>query len=277
VSDPDASHVKHALESAEFLMVVDIFPTPTTELAHLVLPGASFAEKEGTFSNSERRVQRVRKAIEPVGEARVDWEIFQEISNRMGYPMNYRSAEDVFTEIGQVTPSYAGMSYPRLEGDGLSWPCPTLDHPGTVYLHKGKFSRGLGLFHAVDFRPPAEEPDQEYPFWLTTGRAYMHYHTGTMTRRSRHLHNEMPESVAEIHPEDAAALQVRDGDVLQISSRRGTIRSRVQVTKTIGKGVVFMPFHFVEASANVLTNAALDPIAKIPEYKVCAVKLERAA
>jgi formate dehydrogenase major subunit len=277
VSDPDVNHVKHALEAAEFLMAIDIFPTPTTELAHVVLPAVSFAEKDGTFSNSERRVQRVRKAINPVGEAKIDWEIIQELSNRMGYPMSYASSEEVFAEIRQLTPSYAGISYPRLEGEGLCWPCPNTDHPGTVYLHKDKFSRGLGLFHAIDYRPPAEQPDEEYPFWLTTGRSYVHYHTGTMTRRSEHLHREMPESIMELHPEDADSLQIKDGDKVSIISRRGSITSRVQLTNRVSKGLVFMPFHFAESSANVLTNAALDPIAKIPEYKVCAVKLEKAA
>ena len=277
VSDPDITHVKHALKSAEFLMVIDIFPTPTTELAHLVLPGCSFAEKDGTFSNSERRVQLVRKAIEPVGEARADWEIFRELSTRMGYPMSFQSAEEVFDEIAKVTPSYAGMSYARLEGEGLCWPCPTADHPGTIYLHKDRFSRGKGLFAAIDYRPPAEEPDSEYPFWLTTGRSYVHYHTGTMTRISPHLHREMPEVIMELHPEDAQVLQLHEGELARVSSRRGSILSRVQLTERVSKGLVFIPFHFAESAANMLTNPALDPIAKIPEYKVCAVKLEKAA
>ncbi len=277
VSDPDTQHVKHALKAAELLVTIDIFPTPTTELAHVVFPGACFAEKDGTFSNSERRVQRVRKAISPPGEARVDWAIFQELSNRMDYPMNYQSAEEIFAEIAQVAPSYAGITYPRLEGDGLCWPCPTADHPGTQYLHKDRFSRGRGLFHAIDYRPPAEEPDSEYPFWLTTGRSYVHYHTGTMTRVSPHLDREMPELIMEIHPDDARILDLQDGATARVSSRRGSILSKVQFTERIGKGVVFLPFHFAENAANVLTNTALDPIAKIPEYKVCAVKLEKAA
>jgi formate dehydrogenase major subunit len=277
VSDPDCHHVKHALEAAELMVVLDIFPTPTTDLAHVVLPAASFAEKDGTFSNSERRVQRVRKAIDPVGEAKADWRIIQELSSRMGYPMSYESAEDIFKEMALLTPSYAGMTYPRLAGQGLCWPCPTPDHPGTVYLHKDRFSRGMGLFSAIDYRPPAEEPDEEYPFWLTTGRAYVHYHTGTMTRRSSHLHSEMPEAVMEIHPDDALRLQAQEGDMMRITSRRGTIMSRIQLTDRIGKGVIFMPFHFAESAANVLTNPALDPIAKIPEYKVCAVRVEKAA
>jgi len=277
VSDPDIHHVKHALEAAECLVVLDIFPTPTTELAHVVLPAASFAEKDGTFSNSERRVQLVRKAVEPPGEAKADWEIIRELSNRLGYPMDYKSSEEIFEEIRKVAPSYAGMTYPRLEGEGLCWPCPTTEHPGTAYLHAGKFSRGLGLFAAIDYRPPAEEPDEEYPFWFTTGRAYVHYHTGTMTRRSSHLDQEMPESVTEVHPEDAKRMSLREGDVVEVASRRGSVFSRVQITDRIGKGVVFMPFHFAESAANTLTNAALDPVAKIPEYKVCAVKLAKVA
>jgi predicted molibdopterin-dependent oxidoreductase YjgC len=277
VSDPDLQHVKHALEAVEFLCVIDIFPTPTTELAHVVFPAASFAEKDGTFTNSERRVQRVRKAVNPPGEARVDWAIVQDLSNRIGYAMNYGDAKDVFKEITQVTPSYAGMSYPRLEEEGLCWPCPTPDHPGTPYLHKDRFARGKGLFHAIDYRDPAEMPDESYPFWFTTGRSYAHYHTGTMTRVSPHLHREMPEAVMEIHPEDAAALRCQDGDRVRVSSRRGSIVTRISLTERIGKGVVFMPFHFAESAANVLTIAALDPVCKIPEYKVCAVKIEQAA
>jgi len=277
VSDPDVEHVRHALQQLEFLCVIDIFPTPTTELAHVVLPAASYAEKEGTFSNSERRVQRVRKAIDPVGDARPDWQIIQDLSNRVGYPMNYGSPEEIFEEIRQVTPSYAGITYERIEGEGLCWPCPTTDHPGTPYLHKDRFARGKGLFHAIDYRPPAETPDQDYPFWLTTGRSYVHYHTGTMTRISPHLEREMPEVLLEMHPDDAAAYGVRDGDVVRVSSRRGTVTTKVQVTDRIGKGVLFMPFHFTESAANVLTNTALDPVCKIPEYKVCAVKVEKAA
>jgi len=277
VSDPDSGHVKHALEKAEFLMVVDIFPTPTTEMAHLVLPGVCFAEKNGTFSNSERRVQMVRKAVEPPGEARTDWRIFQDIARRMGYPMSYETAEDVFEEIARMTPSYGGMRYERLQGDGLCWPCPAPDHPGTVYLHKDRFARGLGLFHAIDYRPPAETPDDDYPFWLTTGRVHTHYHTGTMTRRSPHLHRETPEAVMEMHPDDAASMGIQEGETVRLSSRRGSILTRVGLTERVDRGLVFMPFHFAESAANVLTNTAYDPIAKIPELKVCAVKLEKAA
>lgn len=277
VSDPDSNHVKHALKQLDFLMVLDIFPTETAQLAHLVLPAACYAEKDGTFTNTERRVQRIRKAVEPPGEAMADWEILRDLSNRMGNPAHYTSAAHVFDEMARLTPSYAGMSYKRLEGKGLCWPCPTPDHPGTTYLHKDKFTRGRGLFHAIDYRPPAEEPDGEYPFWFTTGREYMHYHTGTMTRLSPHLEQEMDRSVIEINVEDAKQLGLREGDPVQVSSRRGTVETRVRVTDRIGKGVLFMAFHFAESAANVLTNAALDPVAKIPEFKVCAVKLKKAA
>jgi formate dehydrogenase alpha subunit len=277
VSDPDVHHVEKALRKAELLVLQDIFLTPTAELAHVVLPGASFAEKDGTFSNTERRVQRVRKAIDPVGNSRADWEILQDLSTRFGYPMKYESPAEIMAEVAQVAPSYGGISYDRLEGDGLFWPCVNKDHPGTKVLHQGKFSRGLGLFHAIDFKPPAEEVDPEYPFWLTTGRIHVHYHTGTMTRNSPSLHAEMPEGFLEINPEDAKALGVRPGDKVRVTSRRGEMVTRVDCTRRVRPGLVFMPFHFVETCANLLTNPANDPIAKIPEYKVCAVRLEKAA
>ena len=277
VSDPDIAHVEKALNNAEFLVVQDIFLTPTAELAHVVLPGTSFAEKDGTFSNTERRVQLVRKAIEPVGESKPDWEIIQEISNRFGYPMNYGSAEEIMQEISALTPSYGGITYERLQGDGLTWPCPDKEHPGTKFLHKDKFARGLGLFHAIEYQPPAEVVDEEYPFWLSTGRVHVHYHTGTMTRVSPTLHAEMPEGTLEMHPQDADKLGVRQGESVKVASRRGEITVKVTVTDRVGVGVVFLPFHFAETCANILTNPAHDPIAKIPEYKVCAVKVEKAA
>jgi predicted molibdopterin-dependent oxidoreductase YjgC len=277
VSDPDVNHVEKALRNAEFLVVQDIFLTPTAELAHVVLPGTSFAEKDGTFSNTERRVQRVRKAIEPIGEARGDWEIMQEVSTRFGYPMNYDSPAEIMEEIARLTPSYGGITYDRLDGEGLCWPCPNKDHAGTKFLHTGRFTRGLGLFHAIEYKPPAEVIDGEFPFWLTTGRVHVHYHTGTMTRNSPSLNAEMPEGYLEVHPEDASRLGVRRGDQVQVISRRGQIVAKVMPTKRVEQGVVFMPFHFVESCANILTNPAHDPIAKIPEYKVCAVKLEKAA
>ncbi len=277
VSDPDAGHVVKALEKVDFLVVQDIFLTPTARLADVVLPGASFAEKDGTFVNTERRVTRVRKAVEPVGDSRPDWVIIQEISNRLGLAMEYGSPEEIFNEIASLTPSYAGIRYDRLEGEGIQWPCPAPGHPGTPFLHKdGKFTRGKGLFHAVSHKGPAEQVDEEYPFWMTTGRVYAHYHTGTMTRNSAALDFEISEGSLEIHPDDAAAMDVCDGQPVKVASRRGEITTRIMVTERVEKGVVFMPFHFEEANVNKLTNPAFDPIAKIPEFKVCAVRIEKA-
>ncbi len=277
VSDPDADHVVKALEKIELLIVQDIFLTPTAKLADVVLPGVSFAEKDGTFVNTERRVMRVRKAIDPVGESRQDWWIIQEISNRFGYDMSYKTPEEIFTEIAKLTPSYSGITYDRLEGPGLQWPCPTVDHPGTPYLHKdGQFTRGKGLFHAIDHKPPAEVVDDDYPFWMTTGRVYAHYHTGTMTRNSASLDFEVAEGFLEIHPDDAKNLDICDGHKIKLASRRGEIETKIMITERVDPGVVFMPFHFEEANVNKLTNPAYDPIAKIPELKVCAVKLEKA-
>jgi formate dehydrogenase alpha subunit len=277
VSDPDTTHVEKAIKAAELVIVQDIFLTPTAELAHVVLPGTSFAEKDGTFTNTERRVMRVRQAIEPVGDSRPDWQILQELSTRFGYEMKYDSPQAIMEEIAGLTPSYGGITYERLEGEGLQWPCPDKDHPGTKFLHKDKIARGKGLFHAIEFKPPAESVDEQYPFWLTTGRVYVHYHTGTMTRNCPTLDAEIPEGLLEIHPTDAGRLEVAKGDWVKITSRRGEITARTMVTDRVKEGLVFMPFHFVESCANVLTNPAHDPIAKIPEFKVCAVKLEKAA
>jgi len=275
MSYPNANRVQAALESLEFLLVIDIFPTPTTDLAHVVLPGASFAESEGTFTNSERRVQRVRKAIEPLA-GKADWEIIQELSTRMGYPMHYQSSEEIFNEMASLTPPYGGMSYARLEEKGLCWPCPTADHPGTPYLHKDRFSRGRGMFHGIDFRPPAETPDADYPFWLTTGTIFSQFLTGTMSRRSPSLHHENPEVFIQIHPKDAKRLNIDEREEVNVSSRRGSLMARAWVTGRVRPGVVFIPMHFLENAANRLTNAALDPVTKTPEYKVCAVNIQKA-
>ncbi len=274
LSDPDISHVEHALENLEFLVVQDLFLTETAMLADVVLPGASFAEKDGTFSNTERRVQRVRKAIEPLA-GKADWEVISEVLTRLGYPHRYNSASDIFDEMAKVTPQYAGMSFARLDQGGLQWPCPTADHPGTMYLHQGKFSRGLGKFTAVDFEPPAELPDEEYPFVLNTGRRLYHYHTGTMTRRTKGLNTIYSEEFIEINPADACKLGVCEGDMVKVSSRRGSISVKANVTDRVPQGMVFTSFHFSEAAVNFLTNSASDPIAKIPELKVCAVKVEK--
>jgi len=277
VSDPDVTHVKKALEKAEFLVVQDIFLTATAEMADVVLPGVSFAEKDGTFSNTERRVSRVRQAIEPRGEARQDWQIIQDISSRFGYPMSYSSPEEIFDEMAKLTPSYAGISYERLEGDGLQWPCPAPDHPGTRYLHKGRIARGKGLFHGIGFQVPAENVDDDYPFWFSTGRVFAHYHTGTMTRNSPTLDAEIKEGFIELSIADAERLGVINGEVVTVSSRRGSVDTKALVTKRIEKGSAFMPFHFIESCANILTNSAYDPICKIPELKVCAVNIVKKA
>ncbi len=277
MSDPDSSHVAKALQKADLLVVQDIFLNETARMADVVLPGAAFAEKDGTFTNTERRVQLLRQAVEPVGDARQDWWIIQEISNRFGLPMNFASPKEIMEEIARVTPQYGGITYERLEGEGLCWPCPDLDHPGTKFLHKDKFARGLGLFHAIPYRSPDEMTDDAYPFWLTTGRAHVHYHTGTMTRNSPTLHAQMPEGYVELNPADAKAKGVEAGDEVLLASRRGEITAKAMITERVKPGMVFVPFHFVEASANVLTNPAQDPVCKIPEYKVCAVRVEKAA
>ena len=277
VSDPDINHVRHALEHTDFLVVQDIFLSETAELAHVVLPGVSFAEKDGTFTATDRRIQRVRKAIEPLGESRADWEIVDELARRMGAKgFDFASPAEIMAEAASLTPIYGGVSYQRLEEMGyLQWPVPTADHPGTPYLHKDKFSRGLGHFTAVKFKEPQELPDDEYPLTLTTGRMMFHWHTGTMTRRSEKLHREVPDGYVEISPEDADALGIGKSEVIRLVSRRGEIETRAWITRRVPPGIVFVPFHFAEAAANVLTNAALDPVAKIPEYKVCAVRAEK--
>ena len=276
VADPDLNHARHCLEEIEFLVVQDIFPTETAQLAHVVLPGTSFVEQDGTFTATDRRIQRVRQAIEPLGEARPDWQIICQLAQQMGADgFDFASPAEVMDEIAQLTPIYGGVSYGRLEKEGfLHWPVPTADHPGTPYLHKEKFSRGLGHFHAIEFKEAAELPDDKYPFLLTTGRLMFHWHTGTMTRRSESLHQEVPEAYVEIHPDDAAAIGLNGASRVRVSSRRGEIELAALVTPHIKPGIVFIPFHFAEAAANALTHAALDPTAKIPEYKVCAVRIE---
>ena len=276
VSDPDLNHAEEALSSLDFLVVQDVFLSETARLAHVVLPSATFAEKEGTFTNTERKVQRVRKARRSPGKARQDWEIIADLSTRMGHPMAYRQGREIMHEIARVTPSYGGITYGRLEKEGIHWPCPTLDHPGTPRLHVERFTRGKGAFHAIDYLPPAELPDQEYPLYLTTGRVLYHFHTGTMTMQSTGLNDLVPECFVEISPEDAREYGVAEGDVLAVSSRRGEIAARARISHQAVRGTVFIPFHFAKAAANRLTNAALDPIAKIPEFKVCAIRIEKA-
>jgi len=278
LSDPDADHSAACLQQTEFLVVQDIFLTETAALADVVLPSYSWAEKLGTFTNSERRVQFVRPAVPPPGQARPDWWIVGEIARRMGYEgLSYGSEQEIMAEINRLTPSYAGITYDRIGEQGLQWPCPTVEHPGTPILHIGRFSRGMGNLVAAEWKPPAEEPDEEYPFVFTTGRVLYHYHTGSMTRRSAGLEAICPEAIVEVNTEDAARLAIADGTMVKVTSRRGQVTAKVEVSDMVEPGVIFMPWHFAEAAANKLTIAALDPIAKIPQLKVCAVRVEAAA
>ena len=277
ISDPDMTHTIKALKALDFLVVQDIFMTETAALADVVLPATVFAEKSGTFTNTERRVQRVRKAVNPPGQAREDSQIILELSKRMNYPMEYRTEEEVFLEIGKAWQALSGMTYARIDERGLQWPCPTRDHPGTPYLFKGGFPRGKGRFTPVTYKPSTEQTGKEYPFLLTTGRLLFQYHTGSMTRRVKQIDQVSPEAFIEINPVDAKALSLAEGMKVNVTSRRGSITLKTHVTKRPGKGVVFIPFHFKEAAANMLTsNASLDPIAKIPSFKVSAVRIEKA-
>jgi len=281
LSDPDLHHVEEGLRNLEFLVVQDIFLTETAELADVVLPAACYAEKDGTQTNTARRVQRWKKAQDPPGAAKPAWQILCALGSRMGYEKQFafESPEAVFEEVTAVTPSYHGMSYGRLDPDGLHWPCPTAEHPGTPILHREKFAMpdGLGVFSPIEWKPPAEVPDAEYPFVLTTGRVIWQWHTGTMTRRSWSLEKEAPIGWIEINPEDAKELGIKDNEVVRASTRRGSIEIPARVTPEIVRGVTFIPFHYREHPANRLTNNALDPIAKIPEFKACAVKVEKIA
>jgi len=276
VSDPDIGHVEEALEELDFLAVQDIFLTETAEYADVVLPAASFLESEGTFTNSERRIQKLDRAIEPKGNTKTDWEIISELSTRLGYPMNYDSAMEITDEITEVTPIYGGITSDRVKDkEGLQWPCRDEDDPGTKFLHEGEFSRGKGKFHAISYREPAETPDEDYPMILTTGRMYYHFHTRSMTGRSRGLDELVPEAYIEVNPADAGSLAVEEGEKVKVSSRRGEIEIKTRITDRVPEGTVFIPFHFAEAAANRLTNSVLDPIAKIPELKVAAVDVEK--
>jgi formate dehydrogenase alpha subunit len=276
VSDPDLNHAEKSFSNLEFLVVQDIFMTETAQLADIILPSACFAEKDGTFSNTERRVQRVRKALQAPGDAKDDWEITAEIAKRMGYDMFYDDSAEIFEEITKVTPSYAGITYDRIDSVGIHWPCPDKDHPGTPILHTAQFTHGKGVFHAIDYIAPAEQTDDQYPLYLTTGRVLYHYHTGTMTRRTDGLNELSPESFVEISAIDADKFDIKDGEAAKIASRRGEIIAKIKISTKAVAGSVFIPFHFAEAAANKLTNSALDPVSKIPEYKVCAVKLSKA-
>ena len=277
MSDPDVKHVEKALKNLDLLVVQDIFLTETGNLAHVVLPTAGWSEKEGTYTNTERRVQRIRKAVDAPGEARPDWEIITLLANRLGANWKYASAKDIFEEVRKVTVSYAGITYDRIEKEGIQWPCPNTEHPGTQILHSAAFTRGKGLFSVCEHIDPAELPDNEYPLLLTTGRILYQYHTATMSRRSKGLVSRTPQPFVEIHPDDAAKLGIAHGDKIEVSSRRGSIEVFAEVNGRCDKGVVFIPFHYSEAAVNRLTHTAIDPVANIPEYKVSAVKIRKVA
>ncbi len=273
VSDPDLNHAEKAFKNLDFLVVQDIFLTETAQIADVVFPAFCFAEKDGTFTNTERRVQRVRKAVTAPGSTKSDWEIICNVAAKMGYEMEYGNSEAIFTELAQVTPSYRGIDWKRIEKTGIHWPCPDADHPGTPILHTKAFTRGRGLFHAIDHAPPKEMPDDDYPFILTTGRLLYHYHTGTMTMKSAGLNTLASQCYVEISENDTKKLKCKDGDKVSISSRRGEITANLKVSSKAVDGTIFIPFHFSKAAANRLTNAKLDPTAKIPEFKVCAVNI----
>jgi len=276
LSDPDSNHIRKAVEELEFLVVQDMFLNETARLADVVLPATSFVEKDGTFTNSERRVQRVRKAINPIGDSKPDWWITCQIARRMGAKgFEFENPSQIMEEIARLTPSYGGISYSRIENGGLQWPCPTQEHPGTPILHTQQFSRGKGNFVPLEYKPPMELPDDEYPLVLTTKRSLYHFHTGTMTRKVKGLNDILSEELVEINPIDASTLGIIDGDIIKVISRRGEVTAKTKVTEASPAGVVSMDFHFAESPVNVLTNRALDPVAKIPEFKVCAVRIEK--
>ncbi len=276
MSYPDSSRIKKALEALEFLAVCDIFPTETSELADVVLPAASFAEKEGTITSAERRIQRIRRAVKAPGEARAEWEVISDLLHRLGVPADYASPAEIMEEIASLTPQYGGVSYDRLGACGLQWPCPSGDHPGTGILHVEGFSTGRARFRAVDHREPLDAADDDYPLILTAGRSLYHFHTGTMTRRTSLLDREVPLPAVEINPEDARPLGIRNSHQVLVETRRGSIRLEARVTEDVLKGCIFVPFHFSEAPANALTAQALDPGSKMPEFKVSAARIRRA-
>ena len=287
VSDPDTAHIQHCLEEIDFLVLQDIFPTETAKYADVLLPGASFAEKNGTFTNTERRVQLVRQAINPLGESKPDWQIISRIAERIiaaggrelkdapAMNWNYQNSNEINDEMASVTPSYAGINHQRLEnGERLHWPVPSVDHPGTPILHTKGFARGKGKFAPIDHVPPPELPNDDYPMILSTGRVIYHWHGGEMTRRAKGLMQVYGKGLVEINPDDAHKLQIQGESIVRVSSRRGSIEAEAWVTERVPPGMVYANFHFPETSANKLTLAVLDPVSKIPSYKVCAVKVE---
>jgi len=281
ISAPDSNNVRKSLEGLDFLVVQDIFMTETAEFADVVLPAATWVEREGTHTGIDRRVYKINKIVEPPGQAKTDWWIIMNIAKQTGFSdkFNYNSSKDIFEEIRTCIPQYAGISYERLDKTigGIHWPCPSEDHPGTPTMFTEKFNTpdGKGYFQSVEYKPPAEPSDREYPFILTTGRVIFHYHTGSMTRRTDSLYSEVPEAFVQIHPEDARELEISNGEKAIVKSRRGQLEIKTRISPDITRGVVFIPFHFGKTNANILTNPAFDPACKMPEFKVCAVNIEK--
>lgn len=273
ITDADANHVRKGLKALDFLVVQEIFLSETAKLADVVLPGASFAEKTGTFTNTERRVQMVNQAIKPIGNAKADGEIICELANRMGYPFPYQTSEEVMQEIAKLTPLFAGITHARLGTQGLQWPVPHIEHLGTKFLHEGKFNRGKGMFMPIENQLPAELPDEEYPFLLSTGRKLSHYNV--FTQYSEALETHSPEELAEINPSDAERLGIEEGEVVKVASRRGELKTKIKITERVPVGMVFMTLHYLESPTNVLTNGAYDKVTKTYEYKVCGVQISK--
>lgn len=275
ISDPDINHIKKAFETLDFLVVQDIFLTETAEMADVVLPASSFAEKDGTFTNTDRRIQRIRKAINPVGNSKPDWVILMEVMNKLGYEKYYSSPSEIMDEIARLTPQYAGINYNRIENSGLQWPCIDVNHPGTKILHQDKFTKGKATFIPCDYTLSFEGLSEEYPYTLITGRILYHYHTRTMTGRVEGLNEKAPHSYIEVNPITAQKLGFKDNEKIKVSSKRGEIETFIKITDIVDEDVFFIPFHFADGAANYLTNTTLDTISKIPDLKVCAIKVEK--
>jgi predicted molibdopterin-dependent oxidoreductase YjgC len=276
ISDPDMKHCEHALKSLDHLVVIDLFLTETAQLADVVFPATAFAETDGVQTNTERRVQRLRAAVPPPGEAKPDWWIISQIAQRIGTPgFEFESAKDVFNELCSLSPIYAGLDWDRIENSEYSWPVPDKDHPGTPRLHEKEFKNGRGLFKVIGYRDPAEVIDDEFPVWLTTGRRLESYHTRTQTGRSAGIDYLLSEESLEIHPADAQAWDMADGELITMASRRGEIQIKIRTTDRSPQGTVFTSFSFASVPVNILTGSGYDPVTETAELKVCAVKLEK--
>ena len=280
LSEPNVLKLEKGLNNVDFIVLQDIFLNETARFADVIFPAAAFAEKDGVFTNSERRVQRVRKAVEPPGQAKADWEILVLLANQLGANWSYDSPADIYAEMAKDAPNFAGISYEKLEEtmnrpgkSGIQWPCPTTEHPGTTYLHETGILRGKGLFTPVEYMPPMEMPDEDYGLFLSTGRTLYHYNAATQTRRESGLAAKQAEAFVEIHPRDARKRNINHGDMVEVTTRRGNVNVRAIVSRQVRPGCIWMPLHFAEARANVLTNDAGDKVTGTAEYKVCAAEV----